>query len=209
LGSFQSVINEFQRNGILLESDPWFPSVAAIIAGGRVHGSWWSHPKNREIRRALDVLLSRRDVLVTRLVSGKVTFLHRPLWQDFLAIATSKETWQLDHLSSSAGRLFSHVERKGTVRIDKLPSVLSLGGRAGEAARELENRLLIHTDEVHTGRVVHTKALVSWKRWMARAHLAPGPRGVDEAKAKFVALVVSLNSSHGGDGRLPWIREDS
>jgi len=70
-----------RRHGVVLASAQGpVPSLAAAIAGAPIRGSWWSHPKGHEIFRALREVQDSTDVLVCRLVAGKVTFVHRDLW---------------------------------------------------------------------------------------------------------------------------------
>jgi hypothetical protein len=57
------------------------PALVELVAGGPVRGSWWGHPAGKEIFRianALEDLPS--EVLVTKLVGGKTTFVHAALW---------------------------------------------------------------------------------------------------------------------------------
>ena len=56
------------------------PSLAEAIAGEPLRGTWWSHPKGQEIFAATRAVRDSRDVLVCRLLAGKVTFVHRRLW---------------------------------------------------------------------------------------------------------------------------------
>lgn len=202
--ALKPVIEEFRRNGILLESDPYLPSLAAIVAGGRITGSWWSHPEGRRIWRVLNQFLARRDVLATRLVLGKVTFVRRTLWPDFLAIAASREDWQMRNLSPDARRLLHIVERKTSIRTDKLVQRSLFKRRVGDAARELERRLLVHSDEKHTETGAHAKILTTWSEWRSAVKLKAQRVGVDLAKARFEGILASLNKRHGGKGRLPW-----
>ncbi len=56
------------------------PSLAEAIGGGAFRGSWWSHPKAQEMFRLFNAVSGSKQVLVCRLVDGKVTFVHRRLW---------------------------------------------------------------------------------------------------------------------------------
>jgi len=56
------------------------PTLAHAIAGAPIRGSWWSHPKGREIFQAIQAVRDSKEVLACRLVDGKVTFVHRSLW---------------------------------------------------------------------------------------------------------------------------------
>ncbi len=38
-----------KHHGILMLADASFPSVAALIVGEPIKGSWWGHPKGNEI----------------------------------------------------------------------------------------------------------------------------------------------------------------
>jgi hypothetical protein len=70
-----------RQHGVVLEAAHGpVPSLAEVIAGERLRGSWWSHPKSREIFAVTRAIRDSDDVLVCRLVKGKVTFVHRRLW---------------------------------------------------------------------------------------------------------------------------------
>jgi hypothetical protein len=56
------------------------PSLAEIVIGEPVRGSWWAHPKANEILRLSRSIRGSPDVLVCRLVDGKITYIHRRLW---------------------------------------------------------------------------------------------------------------------------------
>lgn len=69
------------QHGVVLEAAHGpVPSLAEVIAGERVRGSWWSHPKSREIFAVTRAIRDSDDILVCRLIKGKVTFVHRRLW---------------------------------------------------------------------------------------------------------------------------------
>ena len=70
-----------RKHGIVLESAVGpVPSIAAAIAGEAIRGSWWAHPRSHEIFELTRGIRNRDDILVCRLVGGKVTFVHRRLW---------------------------------------------------------------------------------------------------------------------------------
>jgi hypothetical protein len=56
------------------------PSLADAIAGGPIRGSWWAHARNHEIFALTRAVRDCPDVLVCRLVDGKITYVHRRLW---------------------------------------------------------------------------------------------------------------------------------
>jgi hypothetical protein len=175
---------------MLVMQDKLLPSVVGIITGERLTTSWWNHPKGREIFRCLERLGEDPDVLVSRLIGGKVTYLHRRLWPAFLAVATADEPWQTRGLSGDAHRLLRAVERTG-------------GQRAkGSPARELQERLLIRAEEIHTEAGRHELVLQPWESWV-------GPRAVDRlasVRAGREQLERVVRSMEGHRALLPWYR---
>lgn len=56
------------------------PSLAEAIGGGPFRGSWWAHPKAQQMYSIFNTVSDSSQVLVCRLIDGKVTFVHRRLW---------------------------------------------------------------------------------------------------------------------------------
>jgi uncharacterized lipoprotein NlpE involved in copper resistance len=70
-----------RRHGVVLMAARGpVPSLAEAIAGGSFRGSWWGHPLGRLMFRLFAAVADSKDVLVCRLVEGKITFVHRRLW---------------------------------------------------------------------------------------------------------------------------------
>jgi hypothetical protein len=70
-----------RRHGVVLEAARGpVPSLAEAIAGAPIRGHWWSHPKGRAIFAVTRAVRDSDDVLVCRLIKGKITFVHRRLW---------------------------------------------------------------------------------------------------------------------------------
>ena len=77
-----------KKHGIVLESARGsFPSLAAKVAGEPMRGSWWSHPRGKEIFRLSRAIRESPEVLVCRIVDGKVTYVHRRLWPALVLLA--------------------------------------------------------------------------------------------------------------------------
>ena len=56
-----------ERHGIVLQAARGpVPNLAEAIAGGPVRGSWWGHPKGKEIFRAAKVIYESPNVLVCK-----------------------------------------------------------------------------------------------------------------------------------------------
>jgi len=76
------------RHGVVLASGKGpVPNLAEAVTGEPIRGSWWSHPKGKEIFAALGTVADSPDVLCFRLVEGKITFVHRRLWPALVRLA--------------------------------------------------------------------------------------------------------------------------
>jgi hypothetical protein len=60
-------------------------------------------------------------VFQTKLVSGKVTMVHRDLWPAVVAVATFRAALQLEGLSPPAKWLLESVDRQGSRQTDQVP----------------------------------------------------------------------------------------
>ena len=76
------------EHGVVLESARGaVPSLAAKVAGEAIRGSYWAHPNSNEIFLCSRAIRNSTDVLVCRLVGGKVTYVHRRLWPALVRLA--------------------------------------------------------------------------------------------------------------------------
>ncbi len=102
-----------RKHGVVLEAAQGpVPSLAEVIAGEPVRGSWWSHPKSQEIFAVTRAIRDSDDVLVCRLIKGKVTFVHRRLWPALVRVAgrlPSDHLSQVREVHTSSGR---HVTKE-------------------------------------------------------------------------------------------------
>src|SRR5262249_6081383 len=75
-------------HGVVLESAQGpLPSLAGAVAGEPIRGSYWAHPKANDIFQCSRAVRQSADVLVCRLVGGKVTYVHRRLWPALVRLA--------------------------------------------------------------------------------------------------------------------------
>ncbi len=157
--------------------------------GGR---SWWAHPQAKQMYGLSCALRDHPDVLMVKLISGKLTFINRPLWLAIVAIGTAREPWQMDGLSKEAKALLKKTDLHGKVE------------SSGDPVRELETRLLVRTTSVHTERGFHVKEVQSWIDWALSVGLRKGKLTPAEAKAQLESVVARLNQQFGAKGTLPW-----
>ena len=85
-----------KRHGVVLQAARGsVPSLAEAVVGGKIRGSWWGHPEAREIYRLCEAVCQSSDVLVCKLVEGKVTYVHRRLWPALVRLASRFRREQL------------------------------------------------------------------------------------------------------------------
>jgi hypothetical protein len=85
-----------KAQGVVLESARGpVPSLAEAIAGKPIRGSYWAHPKAHDIFLCSRVIRQSADVLVCRLVCGKVTYVHRRLWPALARLAARLDAEKL------------------------------------------------------------------------------------------------------------------
>jgi hypothetical protein len=108
-----------RQHGIVLESAKGpAPRLVEAIVGETIKGSWWSHPKGRNIYQVLQAVAHSPDVLVSCLGRGKITFVHRRLWPAIVKLAG-----QLDGIARVAQKhtAAGHHENHETAFPDWVP----------------------------------------------------------------------------------------
>jgi hypothetical protein len=189
--------------------DPLLPCVTRIVTGGPISGSWWGHPSGGAIYELMTTLESDSEILQTKLVSGKVTMVHRDLWPSILAVGAARAAWQFCELSRGAVWLLAEVERDSSVQTDLLTPPPGIARKSvPAAARELEQRLLVHADEVHTPSGAHAKVLETWSLWRNEAGMHDAIPSEDAGRKRLEQVVERLNRDFNASGRLPWHSHD-
>ena len=164
------------------------PKLIEVIAGERIVGNWWSHPRANAIYNSLAQVQDSPDVLVCRLLGGKVTLVHRRLWSPLATLGMAREPWQLARLSRAGRALLTRVDRGSPIRA------------SGSAVRELETRLLVVARQVHTESGRHETELQGWREWAASERIRRG-RSVAAAKR---ALELAASRLGAPPEALPW-----
>ena len=102
-----------KRHGIVLESAHvrGRRSLPDAVVGAPVRGGWWSHPKGKTIFRVTRAVRDSRNVLVCRLIDGKVTYVHRSLWPALVRLAPDIGRRRLDAIVELHTRTGRHVMR--------------------------------------------------------------------------------------------------
>jgi hypothetical protein len=102
-------------SGMLLESARGpIPSVAELVAGEQIRGSWWGHPAGHAIYAEINSLDESPDVIRIRLVKGKITLVHRRVWPALVRVADNFTDKQLaviheEHTATGAHRVHEQI----------------------------------------------------------------------------------------------------
>jgi hypothetical protein len=102
-----------RRHGVVLVSAKGpAPRLTDAIAGESIKGSWWAHGKSHQIFSILQKLGDSPDILVCRLIGGRVTFVHRRLWAALVKLAGRFHPDQLAQIRqehTASGKHVNHV----------------------------------------------------------------------------------------------------
>jgi hypothetical protein len=195
--ALEQVRSFIERAGLILKHDARWPSVTTIVAGEPVRGSWWGHSAGHAIFGVLEAL--HDEVAWPKLLSGKVTLVHRRLWAALAAVGSAGEAWQIRGLRDDASDVLELVASEGEIRADDIE--LEPGCRTISAiVTDLERRLLVVADQEHTESGKHIRVLRSWQafaRPLGRLPTAAAGRSeLEEAVERFGGPVAL--------GLLPW-----
>ena len=102
-----------REQGVVLASAKGaVPRLTEAILGEAIEGNWWTHPKSRKIYGVLQAVSDSDEVLVCRLIDGKITLVHRRLWPSLVRLAerfTPEQLAQVREEHTASGR---HVNRE-------------------------------------------------------------------------------------------------
>ena len=102
-----------KKHGVVLASAKGpVPRLSEAITGEAIKGSWWSHPKSHEIFAILQAVADSKDVLICRLVAGKVTFVHRRLWPALVRVAKQFPADRISQVHEEHTASGRHVTRE-------------------------------------------------------------------------------------------------
>lgn len=141
------------------------PSLVEAVAGEPIGGSWWGHPSGKAIYAAALALEESGEALVTKLVEGKVTFVHADLWPALHRIVTDPATQRKFPLDATARSLLEQVQKFPTgLRLDPVPDAAQRKARS-KAVKALEAGLWVHGVQIHGERGHHETTLMTWQAW--------------------------------------------
>src|SRR5260370_954315 len=120
-----------RKHGVVLQAAHGpVPTLVEAIAGEPIRKSWWGHPKGRHIFRVLAAVCDSDEVMICRLIGGKVTYVHRRLWP---ALARLAGELNPDHLAA----IREEHTASGAHRVVTTPLDRWLPAETRRAARQL------------------------------------------------------------------------
>src|SRR6266705_1091213 len=88
------------------------PRLTEAITGEPINGSWWAHPQSHRIHAILSTVTESDQVLVCRLINGKVTLVHRRLWTSLVRLADHFAPEQIAQVRDEHTPSGRHVSRE-------------------------------------------------------------------------------------------------
>lgn len=97
------------KHGVVLQAARGsVPSFAEHVAGEPIKGSWWAHAHGKQIFALATFVSDHPDVLVCKLVDGKVTYVHRRLWPALVKLAARFDVSRLAKLAEEHTKTGAH-----------------------------------------------------------------------------------------------------
>ena len=102
-----------EEHGVVLVSAKGdAPRLTEVIVGEAIQGSWWAHPKSHRIFAVLSAVADSGQVLLCRLVGGKVTMVHRRVWPHLVRSASRFTPEQIAEVSQEHTPSGKHVKHE-------------------------------------------------------------------------------------------------
>jgi hypothetical protein len=157
------LLAEARRRGILT-----LAQAIERVVGAKVKGSWWAHPRGKEIFAALSALDDSLEVLAVKLPAQ--AWVHEKLWPALARAQRERALWPPP--GGEAKRLLARVRRAGE------------GTATGKPRLELERAMLVVGRQEHTETGAHRVVLVPFDRWLpAKVARAAEKLSLDDAVA--------------------------
>jgi hypothetical protein len=112
LGADDALAFVKEHGVVLVSAKGSAPSLVEAIAGRPIKGSWWADPDARRIYAVLGVVTESEEVLVCRLVNGKLTLVHRRLWPALLRLAGRFPAGRLARVRQEHTARGHHINRE-------------------------------------------------------------------------------------------------
>jgi hypothetical protein len=183
-----------ERGVMALTRQPPLRSLVEEVAGAPVPGSWWAHARGGDIYRIANELEDHPEVLIAKLVAGKVTFVHARLWPALYRVV-GDAGWRADAEARAgmvARRLLTAVVAASPLRFDDHVALAPAADRPAlrKAKDELDKGMLARAAQIHTTSGRHATVLSTWASWASPAVVAAAAQLELEAARREIADAV-------------------
>ena len=140
-----------EHGAVLVAGRGPVPRLVEAIAGEPIRGSWWAHRESHRIFAVLQAVEESGDLLVCRLIEGKITLVHRRLWPALARLQrrfTRQQLAQIHQEHTSTGK---HVNRVVEFPAWVPESVLAASRRMSEAEAETILATVLACAKRHSG----------------------------------------------------------
>jgi hypothetical protein len=97
---------------VLVSAKGAVPRLTEAIVDEPIKGSWWAHPKSHHIFAILQTVTESENILVCRVVDGRVTLVHRRLWPALVRVADRFPPDQIAQVREEHTPSGRHVSRE-------------------------------------------------------------------------------------------------
>jgi hypothetical protein len=101
-----------QHGVVLVSAKGPAPRLAEYIVGAPIKGSWWAHPQGHAIFALINAVTDSGQVLMCRMIEGKLTMVHRRLWPSLVAAARHFAPEQIAQVLQEHTPSGKHVNRQ-------------------------------------------------------------------------------------------------
>jgi hypothetical protein len=101
-----------EQGVVLVSAKGAAPRLTEAIVGEPIQGSWWAHAQSHHVFALLEAVAASEEVLVCRLLGGKVTLVHRRLWSSLVRLAGCFAPEQLAQVREEHTRSGRHARRE-------------------------------------------------------------------------------------------------
>ena len=86
---YKKVKSFIKKHGVVLGSaNGPVPKLTDFIAEETINGSWWGHAKGHEIFNIFNTMQDDLDLLMCRLINGKITVIHKRVWPAIVRLSS-------------------------------------------------------------------------------------------------------------------------
>lgn len=97
---------------VLISAKGPVPRLTEFIVGAPIKGSWWAHPQSHAIFTLMNAVADSGQVLICRMVGGKLTMVHRRLWPSLVRAAEHFAPEQIAQVLQEHTASGKHVNRE-------------------------------------------------------------------------------------------------